>query len=391
MLHKPHNCSGCPLYGTGRGFSTAEGPGSIKVLLVGEALDESAAIEGLPFRPFSQAGSILQRTINDLGYRRDEFAITTLVRCRPPYDQLEGTQHELDAIARCSTYLNEVIAQFQPRVIVALGGLPLKALTGLSGKKRGVNTLRGYVLRELHHGLPLIPTYAPGFIARGQKNFLGVIARDIQKAVKISRGELIEGRDFYLNPQKEYPNDYTLNATVPQVNQALRYLRSHRDLPFGYDLETAESVKTEDEDEIEFQETRITQFQISWAKGHAMVMPAESYSRETFYEIMREFLKLPNPKLDFNGWGYDVPLLKKHGIDPGPTIDLLPMFRHWQPDCPGTSHAGGLQYSASFFNFPFPWKHLAGDDLPFYGAADVDSLHWIYNPLKSIMQKEGIW
>lgn len=386
MLVKPPLCRGCPLYQSGRGFSHNEGSGSSKVLLIGEALGENEAIEGLPFRPFAQAGSMLQRTINDLGMRRDEFAITNIVRCRPPNNLLEGQSYEMEAISRCRTYLRETIHTYSPRVIVALGGVPLKALTGLFGRKKNISTMRGYVLWSEEFSLPIVPTLHPSFIARGNKNMLGTFARDVLKAVKIAKGELIEGRDYYLNPQRDYENEYNLSATVGDINAALLYLKKNPSLSLAYDIETVDSIKEEDETEISREVREITQFQVSWQKGQALVLPRENYSTNTFFSAIKAFMDLPNEKLDFNGWHFDVPTLRENNVRVGKTLDVMTMFRHWQPDVPSS-----LQNVASYFGFPFPWKHLSGDNLPFYGAADVDSLQWIYPNLKLLMQREGLW
>ena len=97
MIPKPLTCKPCPLYGNGYGFSSLDGSGKNGVLIIGDALGDSEQSEGLPFRPYAQAGSILQRTINGLGLQRNDFAITNIVRCRPPYNILDGARYELDA------------------------------------------------------------------------------------------------------------------------------------------------------------------------------------------------------------------------------------------------------------------------------------------------------
>jgi hypothetical protein len=70
----------------------------------------------------------------------------------------------------------------------------------------------------------------------------------------------------------------------------------------------------------------------------------------------------------------------------GTLHDTLQMFHHWQPDLP--AH---LQFAASFANFPFPWKHLAGTELELYGCVDVDATLRLYEMLASTMQRDGVW
>jgi hypothetical protein len=93
--------------------------------------------------------------------------------------------------------------------------------------------------------------------------------------------------------------------------------------------------------------------------------------------------QVPNVKCGHNIWLFDNKVLRavsdREGIDLAPrgTLhDTLQMFHHWQPDLP--AH---LQFAASFANFPFPWKHLAGTELELYGCVDVDATLRLYEML----------
>jgi uracil-DNA glycosylase len=88
MLQRPESCIGCALNDKATGFSQPEGHGSIGVLMFGEALGESEARDGLPFRPYAQAGSLLERVIKISGFDRQQFRIFNMVNCRPPRDYL---------------------------------------------------------------------------------------------------------------------------------------------------------------------------------------------------------------------------------------------------------------------------------------------------------------
>ena len=388
MLTKPQHCRSCPIHGTGRGFSNLEGSCRNGVLVIAEALGENEAIDGLPLRPYAQAGSMFQRTVNDLGLKRDDFGITNIVRCRPPGNILDGADYELEAIARCHTFLVQAVDYFKPKVILALGNVPLRALTGLSGKRKTVTHLRGYVQWNKEFGLPVVPTLHPAFLARGKKNLLGVFGRDMDKALRIAHGELKRGVDYFVDPQREYKNEYNLAPSEANWWYWWQWFKDNPGTPVAFDIETKESLVEDSEEDVTGSETFVTQFQISARKGHALVLEREGRDEREFFGLISNFLSLPNIKLSWNGWNFDEPVLENFGvrIDPKTHYDLMTAFRHWQPDVP--SH---LQSGASFFGFPFAWKHLSGESLPFYGAADVDSLHWIYEPLKAVMEKEGIW
>lgn len=88
-----------------------------------------------------------------------------------------------------------------------------------------------------------------------------------------------------------------------------------------------------------------------------------------------------------NSWLFDRPILLNHDVPvPIETDDTMWMWHHLQPDLP--AHLQGV---ASLWRFPFPWKHMAGSDLTFYGAADVDAVQWIMRGLPRDMKRLGIW
>jgi len=92
-------------------------------------------------------------------------------------------------------------------------------------------------------------------------------------------------------------------------------------------------------------------------------------------------------------WLFDNKVLRaageREGLDLTPRgviHDTLAMFHHWQPDLP--AH---LQFAASFVQFPFPWKHLAGSHIEFYGCADADATLRLYGMLSRTLQRDGIY
>ena len=98
--------------------------------MVGEALGEHEYRAGLPFRPEARAGSILERAIKRSGYAREEFGITDVVRCQPPDSVLHRAPCEAGAVAHCRPNLDQVVHELRPKVILALGDVALRALTG---------------------------------------------------------------------------------------------------------------------------------------------------------------------------------------------------------------------------------------------------------------------
>lgn len=442
---KPLDCTGCPLEHAGTDFSQPEGTGRLGVAIIGEASGENEARDGLPFRPHAAAGGVLERTLRRLGYSREDFVVTNQVRCRPWGNELTGTSYERAAIDRCKTNLQDVLRRFQPKVLIALGNTALKGLTGLEGGKRTVTHVRGYVFRALPEfceaagvrDLLVVPTYHPSFLRRGAMHLVGVLARDIQRAVNIRAGK---DRQFILDmPQFGSPDTvapweaghvasdvpsvrdglnqwlarwqlrYTLQPTRAELDAFCRDVKQRSDtwlalsppeqarslLALSHDIETAESASLDEDESDAFSDTRITLSQFSIEPGQAIVLDWENPEHQ---QATRWLLKLPLPKVGQNYWYFDRKVMRAVGrrdfadvnrLDPAGTVyDTLQQFHYMQPDLP--AH---LQYAASYTNFPFPWKHYAGSGLSMrlYAACDPDAALRVHQMTMRTMIDRGIW
>ncbi len=401
MLSRPAACRGCPLDKISQGFSRPVGTGALGVLVVAEALGEHEAREGYPLVPWAESGSMFQRALDKAGIDRDQLALWNIVACRPPSNKFENMPWEWGAAQHCRVHFNEVLERFRPRVILALGNTALKHLTGMTGKSRTVSSLRGYVLPSTRHpGILVVPTYHPSFLRRGATSLFRVFVQDILLAVEVAQG----GGSYSLEP--EPPPGFLLNPSEKDVRDLLERLRAQPELLLAYDIETDRSIavdeselfKLEEDDDAEEndkeneEEARfdiqkalagpIVQVQFSVGVGHALSIPFT----ERFVPTMREILGSSNPKIGHNCWRFDDPMLRLSGLRVnGQRSDTLWAWHHTQPDLP--AH---LQFVASQFGQPYPWKHLAGQDLAFYGACDVDVLHRIWNQLPDAMRAKSV-
>jgi len=413
FLHSP------PGYGQGAQvrFIRAEGTGRNGILLCGEAGGEQEAKTGLPFRPEAEAGSVLERVFYRSGIKRGDCTVTNLVPYRPPRNWLEDAPWEMDAIALGRKYLDALVARVQPKVIVALGGLAMRELTGLSGDKAGIGMTRGFIVPALNYrthweddgtfegktirtelptysGVPVVGTFHPSFLRRGSKEressgpkgktkaagggtsggmaLLGVMIRDLLLAQKVAK----DGVPTYTH------DDFRLGATLDDWEWFLREAALHPEWPLMDDFETIDSIVASDETEFEVVRRDPTQFQMSMRKGQAVVSPW----REELKPIIQKIKALPNPKGDWNGRKFDRLIHRDLGIRTdvgGPSHDLMDLAHHAQPDLPR-----GLQFNASFHVPQMgPWKHLSHSDPLWYGALDVDSLQYIWCGLKSTLSE----
>lgn len=406
LLPKPAEvCGACPLYFNGQGFSEPEGTGSLDVMIVGDYLDSRDEAEGLPFRPRSQSGSVLERAIKIAGFTRDQFVLWNIVACRPPDNFLDGAPYEAEAITICKEHFAAQIRKYKPKVIVALGNIAARTLTGYAGKGLGITAIRGFILDAKDYpGIKVIPSFPPKYLKQGKMSHLGILIRDLQLAVQIAR----EGAPVL--PEAKY----TENPSYDQAEAFLQDVLAHPELPLAYDIETDfskgadenevtkdglrkdlgdedpnEEVSEEDEGPKPPQEElgtgkNIVMCQFSLRPGTGIAFPWI----EPYISIAKKILAAPNDKLGFNSYHFDDPKLEENGcVINGKRFDVMWYFHHVQPDLPR-----GLQNVASFYVPIFgPWKHQASENLANYGCKDVDILQHIWATLPSAMRKQRVW
>jgi uracil-DNA glycosylase len=392
---KPESCRNCVCDDHGSDFSAIEGTGSSGVLVVAEASGEHEQRDQLPLRPFAPAGGVFERVLRRMGIDRQQLSVTNVIRCRPRRNWLENAPWEYSAINHCRPNLTSAIAERQPRCIVALGGVALRELTGMAGEAQGITHLAGYVFPlDTRYGgapVPVIGDFHPAYLRRGKASHQGVFARILQRALNIAKGA---DRNWLwdIDPEDRTTHGGINYLTHPSLDEVRSYYRRVRDAAgavVSYDLETFESASLDEDAREGFVDTNIRLIQFSAEPGSGIAVPWEGAYRE----VARDILHLSNIKCGHNVWLFDNKVLRaageREGLDlqPRGTIhDTLQMFHHWQPDLP--AH---LQFASSFVQFPFPWKHLAGTDLEFYGCADVDATLRLYTMLEKTLKRDQLY
>lgn len=147
-------CSACSLNGFRK--NTVPGEGNARqpdIMFVGEGPGAEEDEQGRPF--VGEAGQLLDKMIEAMGYKRSEVFIANMVKCRPP-DSRAPLPEEMSA---CVPYLKAQIALIKPKIIVALGKT---AVEGLLNKPVAITKLRGTWCQ--HEGIALMPTYHPTYL-----------------------------------------------------------------------------------------------------------------------------------------------------------------------------------------------------------------------------------
>ena len=156
-----------------------------RLALIGEAPGEEEARLGHPF--VGRSGQLLDKMLGQAGIDRRQCLVANVFRSRPPDNKVDhffiskraaaqqgitiaeeygqfGSAWVRAEFAEDIEHLRDTLAQLKPRLILTLGRTPLWALTGEKGLlERAGQELPGRLLP----GVPVIPTYHPSFILRG--------------------------------------------------------------------------------------------------------------------------------------------------------------------------------------------------------------------------------
>lgn len=158
-----------------------EGDPNARVMFIGEGPGAEEDRTGRPF--VGQAGKLLDGMIFALGFERSQVFIGNVVKCRPPRNR----DPEDDEMSACAHFLDRQIQHIAPQVIVALGRVAARRLTGTD---RSMGALRGRW--GAYAGTPLLATYHPAYLLRSP-----LAKREVWQDLKVVRKRLDEGS----NPQ----------------------------------------------------------------------------------------------------------------------------------------------------------------------------------------------
>lgn len=165
-------CAKCPLHRERTRTVPGQGNPHPELMFVGEGPGAEEDRQGLAF--VGDAGQLLTRMIQAMGFSRDDVFIANVVKCRPPGNR----QPAPDEMEACMPYLREQIAALKPKVIVALGATATHALLAV---ETPISRLRGQW--TAFEGIDLMPTFHPAYLLRNPASKREVWA-DLQLVLK---------------------------------------------------------------------------------------------------------------------------------------------------------------------------------------------------------------
>lgn len=153
LNHAISQCRQCRLHETKTNYVPGEGSLNPDIIFIGEGPGQTEDQFGRPF--IGNAGQLLDKIIQKMGYRREAVFIGNVVKCRPPNNREPWP----DEVAACLPFMHRQIELLKPMIIVCLGRV---ALNNLLGTSHSMGRIRGQLLH--FNDIPLIPTYHPSFI-----------------------------------------------------------------------------------------------------------------------------------------------------------------------------------------------------------------------------------
>jgi len=297
---------------------------------------------------------MLSRILDRIGMDRSTMGVHNCLSCQPPHNYLAGAPYEYQALAHCAPNLNETIRSLQPKVIVALGNIALRQLTGRSG----ISQLRGYPLKGPDN-LWVVPTYHPSFLLprKGQKDtsrLQAAVMLDLKKAEQIAQvGFRYEDVHVVLDPNPRQFAEWVRTALL-------------RGAQLSVDIETPGKIAKDEEDlEEGGWNNTIIRIGFAWEPGSGCSIPFTPPYRES---VQRLLSATHLTKVVWNGYGFDWPILESHGLTlAGPVHDGMWAWKFLQSDLPR-----GLQSVGSFYAAEIgPWKYLSSTEPARYNALDA--------------------
>jgi uracil-DNA glycosylase len=156
LAEEIRQCSRCPLSLGRTNAVPGEGVLDPLVMIIGEGPGAQEDQEGSPF--VGRAGQYLDKWLTAIGLSREENVfIANIVKCRPPNNR-DPNPEESDL---CLPFLQEQIALVRPRLILTVGRISTRILTGTSN---GITRIHGTFYH--YQGIPLVPTFHPSGVLR---------------------------------------------------------------------------------------------------------------------------------------------------------------------------------------------------------------------------------
>jgi len=179
------DCKRCRLSEGRTNLVFGEGNPNAWIMFIGEGPGREEDLQARPF--VGDAGMLLTRLIEKMGFKREDVYIANIVKCRPPMNR----DPEKDEIESCRMFVERQIEIINPEVIISLGRISAQTLIGNLALK--ITAIRGNFFD--YKGIPLMPTFHPAYLLRNPKDKwltwsdVQKVLEKLQMSVKQRKGE----------------------------------------------------------------------------------------------------------------------------------------------------------------------------------------------------------
>lgn len=244
-------CGACKLYRNGcqSPKMMPTGKGRKKILILGEAPGQNEDEQNRQF--CGEAGSLLEDSLRKLGIdMRMDCILTNSIICRP-----KGNATPTDAqVGYCRPFLTKALEEYDPNVIIPLGGTAVKSLIGGIWKE-DVGPISRWVGFHIPCQSPnawICPNFHPSYVNRVEKEFQrkGKDTNPSARVIRLYFDKYLKEAISYSEskPWKNVPNYEDQVNIIYNPNEASeRILQfAYGDRPIAFDFET-NSLKPDDD------------------------------------------------------------------------------------------------------------------------------------------------
>ena len=201
------------------------GEGKKGILFIGEFPNYEEDGYGVPL--VGSAGELLQKELKKLGISLNKDCWkANAVRCRPN-DGERPTQKEVKC---CAPYIEKIIKQLKPKLIVPMGSLAVTSLFGEDFSNRDIERWRIYEIPDEKFKCFILPLFHPEFILYKEKdkNLRSTFIRDLKRITHCLKREYKE--------QKNYESYVTILTDFVKVKTLLkRIIKRKTKITFDYE------------------------------------------------------------------------------------------------------------------------------------------------------------
>lgn len=158
------DCRKCKLSERRTNIVFGEGNLNARIMFIGEAPGSEEDRQARPF--VGDAGMVLNRLIEKMGFKRQDVYIANIVKCRPPMNR----DPHGDEIASCFQFLSRQIEIISPDVIMSLGKISSHTLLMVDVPLNNffISKIRGRFYD--YKGIPVMPTFHPAYLLRNSND-----------------------------------------------------------------------------------------------------------------------------------------------------------------------------------------------------------------------------